>query len=71
MNINMNMEMLILFWDCLCIYSSVAFFVVLSLPDVKTNKGAYIQILLSGLIGWAWFLFVSVPKNYIQKRKAL
>lgn len=62
------MEILEKLWGFLLLYSVFAFCTAHTWPKPKTRKGAIIQLTLSGLMGWAWFLFVECPKQYLKNR---
>gem|GEM_PF-7022964 len=61
------MEILTQIWGWLCIYSAIAFVTIHILPKPKNRKEAAFQLLLSGLVGWAWFLFIETPKHLIKR----
>lgn len=63
------MEQLQIVWGYLCLYSVFAFLTIHLLPKPKNRKQAFIQLALSGLIGWAWFLFVETPKHLIKTNR--
>jgi hypothetical protein len=61
------MDILQQVWGWSLIYSAVMLIGITIFPKPKNRKEAFIQLLLSGYIGWAWFLFVETPKHFIRK----